>query len=65
MSEKLLTSSQVADRLSISQRHFYRLEPRLITKWGLERAIIGRSKKYTEASVDRLIRKAVKKEVKI
>jgi len=65
MPEQLLTSLQVAERLSMSLRHFYRLEPYLIAKWGLERAIIGRSKKYTETSVDRLIRKAVKKEVRI
>lgn len=65
MPEKLLTSLQVAERLSLSLRHFYRLEPYLIAKWGLERAIIGRSKRYTEISVDRLIRKAVKEEIKI
>ena len=62
MPEKLINSAVVASRLGVSLRHFYRIEANLIANHGLERTIIGRTKKYTEVSLDRLIRNAVEKE---
>lgn len=55
MAEKLLNSVEVARRLGVSLRHFYRIEADLIANHGLGRMIIGRTKKYTESSLEQLI----------
>ncbi|MBN2138181.1 MAG: hypothetical protein JW720_10255 [Sedimentisphaerales bacterium] len=65
MAEKLLNSVEVARRLGVSLRHFYRLEADLIANHGLGRMVIGRTKKYTESSLERLIDNAVKREAVI
>ena len=65
MAEKLLNSVEVARRLGVSLRHFYRLEADLIANHGLGRMVIGRTKKYTESSLERLINNAVKREAVI
>jgi len=65
MPEKLLSSEEVAERLSITYRHFGRIEPVLIVEFKLERLFIGHKKRYTESSLDRLIRNAAKKQSNI
>lgn len=65
MAEKLLNSVEVAKRLRVSVRQFYRIEADLIANHGLGRTIIGRTKKYTASSLERLIRNAVEKEAVI
>jgi len=57
MSERLLKLCETAERLAISRRQFYRLRPRLVAK-GLQEITIGKCRKYREASLDNIIRKA-------
>ncbi|MHC4618588.1 MAG: helix-turn-helix transcriptional regulator [Planctomycetota bacterium] len=57
MCERLLRLNEVAERLGISRRQFYRLRPQLIAK-GLQEVKIGHRRRYREASLDVLIRKA-------
>ncbi len=57
MAEQLLSISKVSQRLSVSRRQFYRLRPRLIAR-GLQEVTIGHQRKFREASLDEMIRKA-------
>ena len=57
MSEQLLTAKEVATRLGICYRTFNEYRPRLVAK-GLQEVTVGRSRKFRQASLDRLIQKA-------
>ena len=57
MSERLLTAKEVATRLGICYRSFNSYRPRLVAK-GLQEVVIGRSRKFRQESLDRLIQKA-------
>ncbi len=57
MSERLLTAKEVATRLGICYRSFNAWRPRLVAK-GLQEVVVGRSRKFRQASLDRLIQKA-------
>ena len=57
MSEQLITAKQAALRLGICYRSFNSYRPRLVAK-GLQEVRVGRSRKFRQASLDRLIEKA-------
>ena len=57
MSEQLLTAKEVATRLGICYRSFNSYRPRLVAK-GLQEVVVGRSRKFRQASLDKLIQKA-------
>lgn len=57
MSEQLLTAKEVAMRLGVCYRTFNAYRPRLVAK-GLQEVVIGRSRKFRQESLDRLIQKA-------
>ena len=57
MHEELLQLNEVARRLGISRRQFYRLRPRFIAK-GLQEIRVGKLRRYREASLDLIIKKA-------
>lgn len=57
MSEQLLTAKEVAMRLGVCYRTFNEYRPRLVAK-GLQEVVIGRSRKFRQESLDRLIQKA-------
>ena len=57
MSEQLLTAKEASSRLGICYRTFNEYRPRLVAK-GLQEVTIGRSRKFRQASLDRLIQKA-------
>lgn len=59
MAERLLQLSEVAKRLGVSRRQFYRLRPKLIAR-GLQEITVGQHRKYRESSLDHLIQKAAK-----
>jgi sugar-specific transcriptional regulator TrmB len=52
--EQLLTVKETAARLGISQKEVYRRRNVLVAK-GLQERVIGQTRKYREASVDKLI----------
>lgn len=54
MAEQLLTANQVAKRLGISRRTFYRRRLELLRR-GLQERIVGPSTRYREVTLDRLI----------
>ena len=55
MAERLLTRKQVAERLGVSPVTFSRHRARLIAK-GLEQVNFGQYPKYTESSLEKLIK---------
>lgn len=55
--EELLTIKEVATRLRISVRQFYRLRAKLIAR-GLQEVILGQHKRYRKASLNHLIQQA-------
>jgi len=57
MAEQLLTAKQAALRLGICYRSFNSYRPRLVAK-GLQEVVVGRSRKFRQASLDKLIEKA-------
>lgn len=57
MPEYLLSVNETAKRLGISRRQFYRLRPRLIAL-GLQQITLGHQRRFREASLDNIIRKA-------
>ncbi len=57
MPEQLLTAKQAANRLGICYRTFNSYRPRLVAK-GLQEVTVGRTRKFRQASLDRLIEKA-------
>jgi hypothetical protein len=57
MAERLLQLGEVAKRLGVSKRQFYRLRPRLIAR-GLQEITVGQHRKYRERSLDLLIQNA-------
>ena len=61
MSERLLTPTDVKDKLRISRSKFYRIRGRLIAN-GMQTVKIDGSVKYLESSIDRMIRDAAAKE---
>jgi len=52
--EQLLSVNQAAGRLGISRKEFYRRRVVLLAA-GLQERVIGQTRKYREASMDRLI----------
>ena len=54
MSERFLNHKQVAERLCMSSRSFYRRRAKFIAL-GLQMVKIGQGIKYREASLDKLI----------
>lgn len=54
MAEQLLTADEVAQRLGISRRAFYRRRLELISQ-GMQVRVIGQCRRYRAASIDRLI----------
>lgn len=54
MPEALLSIDEVARRLGISRRQFFRLRLSLLAR-GLQERLVGGRKLYRESSVDRLI----------
>ena len=57
MAEQLLTAKQAATRLGVCYRTFNEYRPRLVAK-GLQEVFVGKSRKFRQASLDRLIQKA-------
>ena len=57
MVEQLLTAKEAALRLGICYRTFNSYRPRLVAK-GLQEVTVGRSRKFRQASLDRLIQQA-------
>ena len=57
MSERLLTAKEVAMRLGVCYRTFNAWRPRLVAK-GLQEVFVGKSRKFRQASLDRLIQQA-------
>lgn len=55
--EELLTVRDVAGRLRVSVRQFYRLRAKLIAR-GLQEVTVGQQKRYRKASLNRLIQQA-------
>ncbi len=64
MSEQLLTAKEVATRLGICYRTFNEYRPRLVAK-GLQEVVVGRSRKFRQESLDRLIRRAAESGVSL
>ena len=58
MSEQLLKTKDVANRLSVPLSTFYRLRAKLIAQ-GLKRVKVGKSTRYLESSLDKVILKMV------
>jgi hypothetical protein len=59
--EQLLTKQQAAEQLGMKPRSFDRIKAHLIANKGLQEIRIGRSKKYRQASIDRMIARAAEK----
>ncbi len=57
MAEQLLSQKETARRLGISVRHFHRIRGKLQAR-GLQPIQVGHFKKYREATLDKLIRRA-------
>ncbi len=57
MAEQLLTTKQVAAKLAVNVRTFYRHRARLVAK-GLQPVGFAKHPKYRESSLDRLIKQA-------
>lgn len=62
MSEQLLTAKEVAKKLGICYRSFNAWRPRLVAK-GLQEVVVGRSRKFRQASLDILIARAAEQGV--
>ena len=58
MSKQLLTTKQTAQRLGVSMAAFYRIRSKLLAK-GLKHTKVGRSTKYLESSLDKIIDRAI------
>ncbi len=57
MAEQLLTAKQAAMRLGVCYRTFNEYPSRLVAK-GLQEVFVGKSRKFRQASLDRLIKQA-------
>ncbi len=57
MGEQLLTAKEASRRLGICYRTFNEYRPRLVAK-GLQEVFVGKSRKFRQASLDRLIKQA-------
>ncbi len=62
MSEQLLTAKQSAQRLGICYRTFNAWRPRLVAK-GLQEVFVGKSRKFRQASLDKLIQQAAETKI--
>ena len=62
MAEQLLTPTDVMRKLRISRAKFYRIRAKLLAQ-GMRTVVIGGSVKYVESSIDKMILRAVEKEV--
>ena len=61
MAKQLLTPLQAAKRLGICRAKFYVLRPKLVAR-GLKGTRVGKTMKYLESSLDKLIQTAVDNE---
>ena len=58
MANQLLTTRQAAEKLGVSLAAFYRIRTKLLAK-GLKHTKVGRSTKYLESSLDKIIDRAI------
>ena len=58
--EKLLGRSEAAAKLGLKPRSFRRIKASLIAN-GLQEVLVGRTKMYRQASIDRMIARAAEK----